>query len=58
MIVQVNGKVKSRLEVDASIDDEAAIQLALGDETIQRLLDGAVPSRVIARPPVTVNIVP
>ncbi len=57
MVVQVNGKVRDRLEVDTGIDDEAAIALALASERVQRFLEGGEPKRVIARPPKLVNIV-
>jgi leucyl-tRNA synthetase len=57
MVVQVNGKVKTKFEVTADISDDAAIALALGDEAIMSELGGREPSRVIARPPKLVNIV-
>jgi leucyl-tRNA synthetase len=57
MVVQINGKVKSRLSVDPSITEEDASALALADETIAAALGGAAPSRVVARPPRLVNIV-
>ena len=57
MVVQVNGKVKTKFEVAADISDDAAIALALGDEAIMSELGGREPSRVIARPPKLVNIV-
>jgi leucyl-tRNA synthetase len=52
MIVQVNGKVRAKLEVSPEIDAPEAEQLALGSVTI----DGA-PRRVISKPPKLVNIV-
>jgi leucyl-tRNA synthetase len=57
MVVQVNGKVKSRLLVAPTISEEEAIATALADEAIVAALEGAAPSRVIARPPRLVNIV-
>jgi leucyl-tRNA synthetase len=57
MVVQVNGKVKAKLEVAADISEAAATALALSDATILAELSGAEPSRVIARPPKLVNIV-
>ncbi len=57
MVVQVNGKVKSRVEVDPSISDADATELALADDAVRAALNGAAPSRVIARPPRTVNVV-
>jgi len=58
MVVQVRGKVKDRLEVDPSIDEQAAKSLALACEAVAQELGGKEPSRVIARPPRLVNVLP
>jgi leucyl-tRNA synthetase len=58
MIVQVNGKLRARLAVDREIDEAAATALALADPAVAQALGGRAPSRVVARPPRTVNIVP
>ena len=58
MVVQVNGKVKARLEVSPSLSEEEATALALADAQIVAALDGAAPTRVVARPPRLVNIIP
>ena len=57
MVVQVNGKVKAKIEVAADVSEDEAAAIALADEAIVAELDGATPSRVIARPPKLVNIV-
>ena len=57
-IVQVAGKVRSRLEVDPSIEADALEALALATEGVQRTLQGAAPRKVIVRAPRLVNIVP
>ena len=57
MVVQVNGKVRDRLEVAADIDEAEAERLALASEKVQSHLDGAEPRKVIARPPKIVNVV-
>jgi leucyl-tRNA synthetase len=57
MVVQVNGKVKARLEVDPGISEADAAALALVDEHVVGALGGAAPKKVIARPPKIVNIV-
>jgi leucyl-tRNA synthetase len=57
MVVQVNGKVKARLEVDPGIAEADAEALALADEHVVAALGGASPKKVIARPPKIVNIV-
>ncbi len=56
MIVQVNGKVRDRLEVAADITPEAAEAAALGSAAAQKYLDGA-PKKVIVRAPKLVNLV-
>jgi leucyl-tRNA synthetase len=57
MVIQVNGKVRDRIDVDAAIDEATATELALEAERIQSwLADGEV-RKVIARPPKLVNIV-
>ncbi len=57
MIVQINGKVRDRIEVDADIDEAEMERLALASPKVQTALDGAEPRKVIARPPRLVNIV-
>ena len=57
MVVQVNGKVRDRIEVAADIADSEAEALALASERVKSYLDGGPPRRVIARPPKLVNVV-
>ena len=57
-IVQVNGKVKARLEVAPSIGEEELREAALATDPIVRLLEGREPLKVIVRPPSLVNVVP
>jgi leucyl-tRNA synthetase len=57
MIVQVNGKVRDRMEVDAGVDEAEMERLALASPKVQAALEGAEPRKVIARPPKLVNIV-
>jgi len=57
MVVQVNGKVRDRLEVPAGVDAAEAEALALASEKVQAHLGGKPPRKVIARPPQLVNIV-
>ena len=57
LVVQVNGKVRDRLEVPASIDAAEAEQLALASDRVQPHLEGREPRKVISRPPKLVNIV-
>ena len=58
MIVQVNGKVRDRIQVDAGVDQAEMERLALASPKVQAALGGAEPRKVIARPPKLVNLVP
>ncbi|MDF1499421.1 MAG: leucine--tRNA ligase [Anaerolineales bacterium] len=57
LIVQVNGKVRDRIEVPAEIAEDEARQLALGSEIVQRFMEGKEPRDVIYVPGRLVNIV-
>ncbi len=57
MVVQVNGKVRDRIEVLPDVGEEEAISIAMASERVRTELDGAEPSRVVARPPRLVNVV-
>ncbi len=47
LVVQVNGKVRDRIQVVADIAEEDAIRLALASEGTQRHLNGKEPRKVI-----------
>ncbi|GER22159.1 leucine--tRNA ligase [Zafaria cholistanensis] len=57
-VVQVQGKVRDRLDVPVDITEEALRELALASEPVQRALDGRGLRTVIVRAPKLVNIVP
>ena len=57
LVIQVNGKVRDRLQVPADIDREAAQAAALASEAVQRFLGGNPPRKVIVVPGRLVNIV-
>jgi leucyl-tRNA synthetase len=57
LVVQINGKLKSRLEVASDISEADVVAAALADATIVHALGSASPTRVIAKPPRLVNIV-
>jgi leucyl-tRNA synthetase len=57
LVVQVNGKVRDRVEVDAGIGEEEATALALASAKVQEALAERQPRKVIARPPRLVNVV-
>jgi leucyl-tRNA synthetase len=55
--VQINGKVKARIDVDASADDEAIRQAALADEKVVGAIDQKNIVKVIVIKGRLVNIV-
>jgi len=57
-VVQVNGKVRDRLQVPPGIGEDELRALALGAPGVRRSLAGRGVRAVIARPPRLVNIVP
>jgi leucyl-tRNA synthetase len=57
MVVQVNGKVRDRIEVDPEISSEEAEAMALRSHRVIEVLGNATPRRVVVRPPSLVNVV-
>jgi leucyl-tRNA synthetase len=57
MIVQVNGKVRDKIDVAPDITAEDAERLALASDKARAHIDGATPKKVIVRAPKLVNIV-
>lgn len=57
-VVQVQGKVRDRLEVSPDVSEDALRELALASENVQRAMDGRGIRTVIVRAPKLVNIVP
>jgi leucyl-tRNA synthetase len=57
LVVQVDGRVRDRVEVDAGIGEDEARALALASPKVVAALDGAVPTRVVVRAPRLVNVV-
>jgi len=57
MVIQVNGKVRDRIEVDAGISEGDAEAAALASAKVIDSLGGAAPKRVVVRPPRLVNVV-
>ncbi len=57
MIVQVNGKVRDRIDVDATITEEEMEKAALASARVQEHLGGRAPRNVIIVRPKLVNIV-
>jgi len=57
MVLQVNGKVRDRVEVPADLSAERAEELALASGKVQAHLGGGAPRKVIVRAPHLVNVV-
>ena len=57
IIVQVNGKLRSKLELPVDADKEAIEQRALDDEKVRAYLNAQAPKKVIYVPGKLVNIV-
>ncbi len=57
MVVQVNGKVRDRIDVPPDIAAAAAEALALASPRVEDVLGGVAPRRVIVKPPKLVNVV-
>lgn len=56
-VVQVNGKVRSKIQVAADADKQAVEQAALADEHVQKFIDGNPVRKIIVVPNKLVNIV-
>ncbi|UZP67751.1 leucine--tRNA ligase [Desulfovibrio mangrovi] len=57
VVVQVNGKVRARLEVPADADQESVKSLALNDENVAKHVEGLTVRKVIVIPGKLVNVV-
>ncbi len=47
LVVQVNGKLRGRIEVDCDADKDAVIAVALADENVRKFLTGPVKKQVV-----------
>jgi leucyl-tRNA synthetase len=56
LVVQVNGKVRAKIQVAAGIGEEEAVATALGDPVVARFAVGAV-RKVVFVPGRLINIV-
>ena len=57
LVVQVDGKVRDRLEIDASADEEACRDLAMASENARRAIGDRQIRTMVVRPPKLVNVV-
>ncbi len=55
--VQVNGKLRARIEVPADVSQDEALRVALSDENVSRHLEGKQPRKVVYVPGRTLNLV-
>ena len=58
LVVQVAGKLRDRLDLDAGLSEEEAIKAALASEKVRTALDRGKPSKVIYVPDKLINLVP
>ena len=57
LVVQVNGKVRDRIEVSADLPEEELVERAKGSEKVQAHLDGKEIRQTIVVPGKLVNLV-
>jgi leucyl-tRNA synthetase len=57
LVIQVDGKVRDRVEVPPDVSEEAAERLARDSERARRAVGDRAITRVISRPPRLVNLV-
>ena len=57
MVVQVNGKLRSRMTVPLGLDDDAIRALALADPVVVRFVADSLVRKVIVVPSKLVNVV-
>ena len=56
-VVQVQGKVRAKLDVAPDVSEEELTSLALAEENVQRAIDGREVRKTIVRAPKLVNVV-
>jgi leucyl-tRNA synthetase len=57
LVVQVNGKVRDRFEVEATLEEEELVARALASPKVQQHIDGAQVRKTIVVPRKLVNVV-
>ncbi len=57
LVLQINGKTRDKLEVDANISKEECEKIAMQSEKVQKMLNGLSVKKVIVVPKKLVNIV-
>jgi leucyl-tRNA synthetase len=57
VVLQVNGKVRSRLHVSPEIEDDALKELTLQDDKVQKFIGNKPVRKIIVVPKKLVNVV-
>jgi len=57
IVIQVNGKVRAKIQANAGLSEEELKTLALNQQRIQDLVNGKTPKKIITVPDKLVNIV-
>ncbi len=57
MVIQINGRVRGKIRVDAGLPEEELAELAFGDPKIEPLLRGARVLKRVVVPNKLVNVV-
>ena len=57
LVIQINSKIRARVDVEAGLADETLQEIAMSNERIQELLDGKEPRKVIVIQGKMVNII-
>ena len=57
LVIQINGKVRDKIEADAEISEQKAKELAISSEKIKTWLEGKEIKKVIFVPGKLINIV-
>jgi len=57
IVVQVNGKLRSRFNVDVDTDGDTIRKMALSDERVRKFIDGKPVKKVVVVKEKLVNIV-
>jgi leucyl-tRNA synthetase len=57
MMIQVNGKLRSKISIDANMDRDTIQQLALADKKVQSFMADMTVRKIIVVPNKLVNIV-
>ena len=57
LVIQINGKLRAKIQVPAEADKEAVEKQALDDKNIQRFLEGKIIKKIIVIPNKLVSIV-